>query len=177
MIVNTEMRGPQHPHHRPLNLVVPPALVRFCDDDQFSSGFQDPQNFAHVLIQIGPVVLSLDCCDEIKVVFWKRQVRYGGLPNANSTGFYQHRVFSLRCRDATVGVVNSADETAVRDRGQLLNCSTAAATNVENCIVALDGDMPEPPGRHRGVALIHRTEKKAADYFAGSSCLAQDVRG
>ena len=49
------------------------------------------------------------------------------------------------------------------ERGQLLNCSTAATTNVENRKLLFDANTTQPPVRDFGVRIVHDPQKESSE--------------
>jgi hypothetical protein len=61
-------------------------FVTFGDDEEDSAGFEDAEDFPHVVRQVGPVVLRFDSGDQVKSIFSEGRTLGGSFLDQDTAG-------------------------------------------------------------------------------------------
>jgi len=154
--------GGQHFHagHRQILFGEPRCggirtFVHLGNDRETASGFKNAVNFAAVGRQIRPPKVRLDGSDQIECARREWHLGYGRFTNLETSRGDCVLVQFCGKRDARAGEIDAVNLPLSRKPGKLVDGSSAAATDVEDREVLLDGYVRKAPIGDLGVSRVH----------------------
>ena len=183
MIVHTEVCGAQKFHDWALQRVGAALFVGFGDDHESSAGFEDAENFPHVVGQVGPVILGFDGGNQVKGIFCEGQAGDGSFFDCDAASCDQCAVTGARGGHAAFGVVHAEKFALGCERGEFCNGATAAAADIENLEIVDElasvryGEVLQPPVGERRMGEIHHPQEGAAEPTRGFAELSEEIKG
>src|SRR5690349_22628771 len=121
------------------------SFIDFGNDDERAAGLGNAKDLAHVAGQVGPPEVGFHGSDEIEHGIGKRQLRNGAVADLDATKVDPLRVRSFGRGDALFGIIDAVYFSVRGDGRQLADRPAAAATDVEDGVVAFDGDVLQTP--------------------------------
>ncbi len=107
--------------------------------------------------------MRLDRGDEIESAVIKRQVRNISFPYAHAADVDPTRIVSMRRGHTFFRVIDPVNLSVARQLGQFADRSPSPASDVENCVGVLDGDVTQPPIGQLRVLSMHIPQNERAE--------------
>jgi hypothetical protein len=148
-----------------------------------SAGFEDAENFPHVVGQVGPVVLGFDGGNQVKRLFGEGQAGDGSFFDCGAASGDQFAIAGTGSGHAAFGIIHAGNFALGCERGEFCNGATAAAADIENLEIVCEfasvryGNVLQPPVGERRMGEIHHPQEGAADPTRRFADLSEEIKG